>query len=87
MRYKEILREKGVTAKELAQKIGVTEVGLSKILTGKTSTSTNMIEKIAAALGIKCGELFDDYIDDKDSNSSNQSITIKSGETIVIHAE
>lgn len=29
MRIKELLREKGITAKELASKIGMTETGLS----------------------------------------------------------
>lgn len=68
MRIKEILKNKGMTAKELAASCGLSEMGLSKILTGKSSANTSTIIKIADVLGVKCGELFDDYqADDNDS--------------------
>jgi len=37
MRIKQLLAEKGVTAKALALSTGLTEMGLSKIITGKSS--------------------------------------------------
>lgn len=49
-RIKEILKEKGITQKELAEKIGMSEVGLSKAVNGNTTMST--IEKIANALNV-----------------------------------
>ncbi len=55
MRIKEVIKEKGLTQKELADKLGMTTVGLSQILSGKPSYTT--LEKIASALGVKVWEL------------------------------
>ncbi len=55
MRIKEVIKEKGLTQKELADKLGMTTVGLSQILSGKPSYTT--LEKIASALGVKIWEL------------------------------
>lgn len=61
MRIKHIMKERGVTSKELASKIGLTEMGISKILTEKSTPNGKTIMKIAEVLGVTCGELFDDY--------------------------
>lgn len=61
MRIKEILNKKGMTAKELAAACEMSEMGLSKILTGKSSANTSTIIRIAKELDVSCGELFDDY--------------------------
>ncbi len=55
MRIKEVIKEKGLTQKELADKLGMTTVGLSQILSGKPSYTT--LEKIASALGVEVWEL------------------------------
>lgn len=55
MRIKELIKEKGFTQKELADKLGMTTVGLSQILSGKPSYTT--LEKIASALGVEVWEL------------------------------
>ena len=47
---KEVLKEKGITQKELADKIGMTEVGVSKAINSGTSLVT--IEKISRAIGV-----------------------------------
>ena len=47
---------KGITQKELAEKIGTTEVTLSRATNG--NTSLDMVEKIANALGVEVAELF-----------------------------
>jgi len=65
MRIKQLLAEKGVTAKALALSTGLTEMGLSKIITGKSSPNADTIQKIASALDVPCGALFDDYADDE----------------------
>lgn len=56
IRLKEVLSEKGITQKELAEKLGITVVGMSKIATGNPTVST--LEKIAAALDVEVWELF-----------------------------
>lgn len=56
LRIKEILKEKGLTQKELAQKMGVAEISLSRSINGAPTLTT--LEKIAAALGVEVSELF-----------------------------
>lgn len=56
LRIKEILKEKGMTQKELAQKMGVAEISLSRSVNGAPTLTT--LEKIADALGVEVSELF-----------------------------
>ena len=53
---KEILKRKGMTAKELAAKLGISEGALSKSLSG--NPTLERIEQIASALGVPVSELF-----------------------------
>lgn len=55
MRIKELIKEKGFTQKEFADKLGMTTVGLAQILAGKPSYTT--LEKIASALDVEVWEL------------------------------
>lgn len=59
MRIKELLREKGITAKELASIIGMTETGLSIAMGENGNPPLKRLEQIAAALGVSVIELFD----------------------------
>lgn len=59
MRIKELLREKGITAKELASIIGMTETGLSIAMGENGNPPLKRLEQIAAALGVPVTELFD----------------------------
>lgn len=59
MRIKELLREKGITAKELASKIGMTETGLSIAMGENGNPPLKRLEQIAAALDVSVTELFD----------------------------
>ena len=59
MRIKELLREKGITAKELASKIGMTETGLSIAMGENGNPPLKRLEQIATALGVPVTELFD----------------------------
>lgn len=54
-RVKEVLKEKGVSQKELAAMIGISEVGLSKAVNGSASKST--LDKIAEALCVPFEDL------------------------------
>lgn len=56
LRIKEILKGKGMTQKELAQKMGVAEISLSRSINGAPTLTT--LEKIADALGVEVSELF-----------------------------
>ena len=59
MRIKELLREKGITTKELASKIGMTETGLSIAMGDNGNPPLKRLEQIATALGVPVTELFD----------------------------
>lgn len=56
LRIKEILKEKGMTQKTLANMLNVTDVTISKILNGSPNVST--LERVAEALGVEVAELF-----------------------------
>ena len=56
LQLKDLLRRKGMTAKELAVKIGISEGALSKSLS--CNPTLERIEQIAAALGVSVPELF-----------------------------
>ena len=55
-RIAEILKSKGITQKDLAEKIGISRVGLSKAINGNTTITTS--RRIAAALEVSVPELF-----------------------------
>lgn len=59
MRIKELLREKGMTAKELAERLGMTETGLSIAISDKGNPPLKRINEIAVALGVRPAELFE----------------------------
>ncbi|AQY21322.1 helix-turn-helix domain-containing protein [Riemerella anatipestifer] len=58
MIVKQILKDRGMTAKELAEGIGMSEVGLSIALSEKGNPSLSTLKKIAEILGISVAELF-----------------------------
>lgn len=67
MRIKEVIKEKGYTQKEFAEKLGMSTVGLAQIVAGKPSYTT--LEKIADALGVEIWELLvskDEIVGKKD---------------------
>lgn len=56
LRVKDICREKNILFKELAEKIGISDVALRKQVQGNPSIKT--LETIADALGVSVVELF-----------------------------
>lgn len=56
LRIKDICREKGINLKDLAEKINITEVGLSKSING--NPTIQRLEEIAKALNVDFLELF-----------------------------
>lgn len=57
LRLKEILKEKGVLHKELAECLGVTDIALRASLKGNPTIGT--LERVADALGVSVAELFE----------------------------
>lgn len=57
-RIKDKCQEKGITQKDLAEKIGITDISLNKTLRGEYP-QLQSLEKIANALGIPISELFE----------------------------
>lgn len=57
LRIREILAQKGMTNKALADKMGVLPQHISNILSGR-SLSVNALVKVADALGVQFGDLF-----------------------------
>ena len=56
-KVKELCRDKGITIKELAEKMEIAPESLSRAITGNPQLST--IRKIAEALGVSVTDLFD----------------------------
>ena len=65
MRIKEILKEKGMTVQELAEKLGISRQALSRQIQGKLLVET--AQGIADALGVPLWQLFADPSDVSDS--------------------
>lgn len=59
LRVKEILKAKGMTAKELAKLLNVSEGSLSLTIKDGANPSMQTLEKIANALGVPVSELFE----------------------------
>lgn len=53
-----ICKQAGITQKELAERMGLSAVGLSKAINGNPTKDT--LEKIASALNVRITELFEE---------------------------
>ena len=60
MRIREARREAGMTQKELAAAIGVTEPAISHYETGRRRVPVSLLVPITDALGCKLEDLFDE---------------------------
>ena len=58
LRILDICKQVGITQKELAERIGLSAVGLSKAINGNPTKDT--LGKIASALNVKITELFEE---------------------------
>lgn len=56
LRVKEICKEKGIQMQELANRLGITRITLTRNINGNPTIST--LENIAHALGVEVSELF-----------------------------
>lgn len=81
-RIKEILDAKGISAKELADRMGVTPQYISGIIREKGSASVSVLSNIAKELGVPLSSLFDDY--PGDNKASIGSVCPHCGREIVV---
>lgn len=81
MRIKEILRSKGLTAKEAAQRAGIAEAAFSNIANEKANPSLSTLQKIAEALAVDISELF------AERSSSVISACPHCGSPVSVHVE
>lgn len=61
-RLKELMQEKGMMSKTLAEKIGISEVSVSALVNGR-SNNLETLAKAAQCLGIEMWELFASFED------------------------
>lgn len=59
MRFKDVLNKYGVTQQNLADRMGMNRVSVSRLLSEKNDLRISTIEKIANAIGCPVAELFD----------------------------
>lgn len=58
LQIKETLKQRGLTQNELADRLGINRVSLSRILSNKNDMRVSTITKIAEAIGCDVGEFF-----------------------------
>lgn len=69
IRLKEVMKEKGVSGRELASMLNTTPQYVSNIVSGRQNLSLDAIEKVANILGVQPWELFvskDEVMGDSD---------------------
>mgnify|MGYP000668830393 FL=1 len=62
LRIKEVIKEQGTTVQELADKMGISRVGLSQHING--NPSVEVLERIAPALNVQVSDLFEKSSDE-----------------------
>lgn len=58
LRLKEVLQEKGISGKELSEKVGVSQPAISDISNGKSFPRPELLLDIAKALDVDVRDLF-----------------------------
>mgnify|MGYP003293332105 FL=1 len=69
MRFKEVLEKYGITQTELAERLGINRVSVSRLFSEKNDMRSSTVIKIANAIGCSVGELYDDFDEEKDKNT------------------
>jgi len=57
MRIKEVIKERGLTIGAVALRMGVVPQALSRVING--NPTVEMVERVAAAIGVSVSELFE----------------------------
>lgn len=78
LRLKELLKEKGMSGKTLAEKIGITETSLSRIIKGKQQPGFELLLQISNELGVDIRDLFNST-----KNSNFRTIYLKKDNSFI----
>lgn len=65
LRLKELLKEKSISGKELAEKLNVSENTISFIATGKTQPRFELLSQIAEVLNVDIKDMFNSTIENE----------------------
>lgn len=87
LRVKEILSEKDMTLKELAEKMGKFPQYISNVVNGKKGVSVSSLMEIADALDVEIGDLFARKKDDGEKPIEVASVCPHCGKLIKIRIE
>ena len=68
LQIKETLKQRGLTQNELAERLGINRVSLSRLLSDKNDMRVSTIKKIADAIGCDVDEFFT-KADTEDNNT------------------
>ncbi len=77
LRLKEILKEKGITGKDLAEKVNISVTGMSNIVKGQSLPREEVLLQIAETLDVDLRELFISTKKNLDPKTEMQSIINK----------
>ena len=81
LKIKETLKQRGLTQNELAERLGINRVSLSRLLSDKNDMRISTIKKIADAIGCDVTEFFT-----PDEKAEHNTITCPHcGEKLVIN--
>ena len=58
LRIKDVLKEQNVTAKELAERVGISRENMTNIINEKSRPSFDTLVKISEAINVPLSELF-----------------------------
>lgn len=60
LRIKEVLKEQNMTAKELAERVGISRENITNIINEKSKPAFDTLIKISEAINVPISELFSD---------------------------
>ena len=70
LRVQELLKERGMTSKELAEKIGITAGALSQQIKDDANPNVKTLDKIAEVLGVDTADLLKKRVETPRNNSA-----------------
>jgi transcriptional regulator with XRE-family HTH domain len=74
LRLKEVLKQKGISGKSLAETVGITETSLSRIINGDQQPRFELLLQIAEALDVDIRELFNATKEEQNPTEALQKV-------------
>lgn len=76
LRLRELLKEKGLTGKELAEMVNVTEASISNLVKGDSIPRKDLLLQIASSLNVDVRDLFNSTKKNDSTNTDMESIYV-----------